>query len=111
MCSYVLKNISWTRRVMSEFLNHNRTVTYSQLKQRRQISDNPKNKCEDQNNLQKDDDHNLTSAINSKYKIFHEQHADIIFDVSEEQQKIKLEDLNVQKEFHDPYADVNLKRK
>ena len=55
--------------------------------------------------------YNLTGAMNIKYKVFHDKDADIILDVSEEQQKILLEDLNKQEEkVHDPYADINLER-
>lgn len=48
--------------------------------------------------------------MNTKYKVFHDEDADVILDVSEEQQKIFLEDLNKQEEICDPYADINLNR-
>lgn len=109
MRSCILKNLARTRRILREsFAKTNRTLTYSQLKQTRRFSSNLKKYGDARED--DDDDHNLTATINAKYKIFQDQDADVILDVSEERQKIKLEELNAQKEFHDPYADLNLKR-
>lgn len=47
--------------------------------------------------------------MNTKYKVFHDEDADVILDVSEEQQ-ILLENLNKQEEAHDPYSNLNLNR-
>jgi len=60
--------------------------------------------------VSKNTGYNLTGTINTKYKIFHDEDADVILDVSEEQQKILLEDLNKQEQIRDPYADINLNR-
>ncbi|XP_067216533.1 ribosomal silencing factor RsfS isoform X2 [Linepithema humile] len=49
----------------------------------------------------------LRAAINEKYKLFSEN-ADVILDVSEERQRINLEELQAQEEVHNPYADLNL---
>lgn len=70
------------------------------------------NDCKDEkDDTSKDTDYNLAGAMNIKYKVFHDEDADIILDVSEEQQKILLEDLNKQEEeVRDPYADINLER-
>lgn len=61
--------------------------------------------------MRKGDDHNLASAINEKYKFFSDKNADVILDVSEEQQRINLVELQTQEEVHDPYANINLSRK
>ncbi|XP_011695265.1 PREDICTED: uncharacterized protein LOC105454385 [Wasmannia auropunctata] len=53
--------------------------------------------------------YNLATTMNTKYKVFHDEDADVILDVSEEQQKILLEDLGKQQEeARDPYTDVDL---
>jgi len=68
-----------------------------------------KNRSSDENDDEsKDAGYNLAGAINTKYKIFHDKDADVILDVSEEQQKILLEDLDKKEEIRDPYADINL---
>lgn len=55
------------------------------------------------------DDHNLTTSMNAKYKVFHDEE-DVILDVTEEQHKIDLELLTAQEQPHDPYAGINLER-
>lgn len=108
MRSYILRNLLSTRKILCEsFAKNNRVLTYSQLKQSRQFSSNSEKKPD---NLQEDEP-NLASPINMKYKIFDDKDADVIFDVSEEQQKIKLEELRAQETFYDRYADINLNRK
>lgn len=77
----------------------------------RRFSSNINNKYDNEdNNVCRSDNHNLAAAINEKYKPFSDQNADVILDVSEEQQKINLEELQTQQEIHDPYADINLSR-
>ncbi|RLU20072.1 hypothetical protein DMN91_006678 [Ooceraea biroi] len=111
MRSCILKNLLRTRRVLLESYGKNHeTLTYSQLKLTRRFSSDLKIKCDHENdNTRKDDDHNLAAAINTRYKFFDDKDADVILDVSEEQEKIALEDLNAQEEVRDPYVDLNLK--
>ncbi|XP_020290500.1 mitochondrial assembly of ribosomal large subunit protein 1 [Pseudomyrmex gracilis] len=80
---------------------HVRTVTYSKF------SENKKGNCSNENETEKNINHNLTATIN-KYEIFHDE-ADVILDVTEEQRKINLEDLEKQ-QVYDPYADINSTR-
>lgn len=91
--------------------NYAKTLTYSQLKLTRQFSSKLNNTYDDENNnVRRSDNHNLTTAINEKYKLFSDENADVILDVSEEQQRISLEELQMQKEVYNPYADINLSR-
>lgn len=109
MCLHVLKNLLHTQRILCG--NYAKT-TYSQLKLIKQFSSNVDSKyVSKDNNVRRSDNHNLAGAINEKYKLFSDQNADIILDVSEEQQKISLEELRIQKEIHDSYTDINLNRK
>ncbi|KAG5315895.1 MASU1 protein, partial [Acromyrmex insinuator] len=113
MRSCILRNLLSIRRLSREVPGSytSRSLTYSWLKLTRRFSSDVENDHKDK----KDDTskntgpYNLAGAMNVKYKVFHDEDADIIFDVSEEQQKILLEDLNKQEEkVHDPYADINL---
>lgn len=74
----------------------------------RQFASKPDRKPGDYD-ASKENDDNLPTAINMKYKAFHDEDADVILDVSEELQKISLEEISKQ-EVHDPYADINLSR-
>lgn len=78
------------------------------MKLTRQFSSKPNNKLGD--DVFKGNDDDLATAINTKYKAFHDEDADVILDVSEELEKINLEDLSAQEEVHDPYANINLSR-
>lgn len=114
MRSCILRSLLRTRRALQEsFVRSDEVLTYSQLKSTRRFSSNhPRTECgTESDDGSKDADHNLAAAINTKYKFFDDKDADVILDVSEEQQKISLEALNVQQEVHDPYADINLNRK
>jgi len=113
MCSYILKNLLRTRRILQKSFNKNHEIlTYSQLKLTRQFSSDLEIKYSNENNNgQKDSNHNLAATINTKYKFFDEKDADVILDVNEEEERIILEDLNMQEKIHDPYVDINLNRK
>lgn len=99
----ILKNLSRTSRLLCKFCNNNHTQTSTYSK----FSENKKGNCSDENETEKNFNHNLTATIN-KYEIFRDE-ADVILDVTEEQQKINLEDLEKQ-QIYDPYADINLTR-
>jgi len=113
MRSCILKNLLCTRQILQKSFNKNHEIlTYSQLKLTRQFSSDLRIKHGNENNNgQKDSNHNLAATINTKYKFFDDKDADVILDVSEEQEKIILEDLNAQEKIHDPYVDINLNRK
>ncbi|XP_012532435.1 uncharacterized protein LOC105834474 [Monomorium pharaonis] len=112
MCSCVLRSLFRARPPSLEvFGGGYATQTYSRLKITRKFSSNAGEKDrgdEDDDTANKSAGYNLAAAINTKYKVFHDKDADVILDVSEEQQKILLEDLNKQEEVRDPYADINL---
>ncbi|XP_011255152.2 mitochondrial assembly of ribosomal large subunit protein 1 [Camponotus floridanus] len=104
----ILRNLLRAQRISRKSFSSNRTqlLTYSQLKLTRQFASKPDRKpgnCD----TSKENDDNLPTAINMKYKAFHDEDADVILDVSEEMQKISLEEISKQ-EIHDPYADINL---
>ncbi|XP_029156091.1 uncharacterized protein LOC114928890 [Nylanderia fulva] len=103
MRTCVLRNL--LGRVSRESIR-TRVQTYSQFRETRRFSNKPGNPGED--DASKNADDNLATAIGSKYKTFHDEDADVILDVSEELQKISLEDINQQQEDHDPYAGINL---
>lgn len=108
MRTCILRNLLRARRISRESFNGSRTqiLTYSQLKLTRQFASKPDRKAGDDD---ASNDDNLPTAINMKYKTFHDEDADVILDVSEELQKINLEEISEQ-EVHDPYADINLSR-
>lgn len=114
MRSCILRNLLSIRQLSREAprSHTSRSLTYSWLKLTRRFSSDVGNDCKDEkDDTSKDTDYNLAGAMNIKYKVFHDEDADIILDVSEEQQKILLEDLNKQEEeVRDPYADINLER-
>ncbi|KAH0945651.1 hypothetical protein HN011_006660 [Eciton burchellii] len=112
MCSYILKNLLRTRKILQKSFNKNHEIlTYSQLKLTRQFSNDLEIKYgNENNNEQKDSNHNLAATINTKYKFFDDKDADVILDVNEEQERIILEDLKTQEKIHDPYVDINLNR-
>ncbi|KAM0728233.1 Mitochondrial assembly of ribosomal large subunit protein 1 [Formica fusca] len=107
MRTCILRNLLRARRILRGSSSSNRTqiLTYSQLKLTRQFSSKPDRKPDD---ASKSEDDNLATAINTKYKAFHDEDADVILDVSEELEKINIEDVSAQEEVHDPYADINL---
>lgn len=108
----ILRNLLRTRYPSREILSGHlaRSLIYSRLGLTRRFSSNvKKDRGDEKNDVSKDTGYNL-AAMNTKYKIFHDEDADVILDVSEEQQKILLEDLNKQEKIHDPYADLNLNR-
>ncbi|XP_077279405.1 ribosomal silencing factor RsfS-like protein, 312 [Temnothorax americanus] len=107
----VLRNLLRARHLSRETLGGHsaRSLTYSRLRLTRRFSSTVGKDGGDENDdATKGTGSNLATAINAKYKIFHDEDADVILDVSEEQQKILLEDLNKQEEIRDPYADINL---
>ncbi|XP_014471587.1 PREDICTED: uncharacterized protein LOC106742817 isoform X2 [Dinoponera quadriceps] len=113
MRSCILRGLLRTRSILHQSFAKNKGIlTYSQLKQSRRFSNNLRKEPgeEDLTDERKDDDHNLTTSISAKYKIFHDEEVDVILDVTEEQRKIDLELLTAQEQFHDPYAGINLKR-
>lgn len=109
----VLRNLLRTRRSSREVLGGHaaRLLTYSRLRLTRGFSGSVKDHGDENDNADKDAGYNLAGTMNAKYKVFHEKDVDVILDVSEEQQKILLEDLNKQEKIHDPYADIDLNRK
>ncbi|KAL6424150.1 hypothetical protein ACFW04_009784 [Cataglyphis niger] len=108
MRTCILRNLFRARQILRESSSSNPTqiLTYSQLKLTRQFSKKPHNKLGD--DVFKGDDADPATAISAKYKAFHDEDADVILDVSEELEKINLEDLSTQEEVHDPYANINL---
>ncbi|XP_011866758.1 PREDICTED: uncharacterized protein LOC105561411 [Vollenhovia emeryi] len=86
-----------------------RSLTYSRLRLTRRFSSDAGSGRDDGNaDAGKGAGPNLVASMDTKYKIFHDADADIILDVSEERQKILLEDLNKQEETRDPYADIKM---
>ncbi|XP_011168957.1 mitochondrial assembly of ribosomal large subunit protein 1 [Solenopsis invicta] len=85
-----------------------RWLTYSRLRLTRRFASNAgKDRGDENDDAKKGAGYNLATAMNTKYKVFHDEDADVILDVSEEQQ-ILLENLNKQEEAHDPYSNLNL---
>ncbi|XP_014203982.1 uncharacterized protein K12H4.2 [Copidosoma floridanum] len=70
-------------------------------------------KLSDSENFEEDksDEHNLPSAFATKYKVFRDEDAPVIFDVNEEKKRIALSELHItETDQEDPYADINLTR-
>lgn len=101
---HILKNLSRTSRLLCKFCsnNHRQRLTYSQF------SGNKKGNCSNEKDTEESFNHNLTATIN-KYEIFQDE-ADVILDVTEEGQKIRLEDVDTQQAY-DPYIDISLTRR
>lgn len=55
-------------------------------------------------------EHNLPSSLTSKYKVFRDEDAPIIFDVNEEKKRIALDELKIEEEGIDPYEGINMTR-
>lgn len=111
MRSRVLLSLMKTRKLWSEcFVSYkNSAVTYSQLRQCSKLSTNGEPKLINIENTKKIEPHNLSVYGDSKYKVFEDKDAEIVFDV-EEQQKVSLEELNVQQEYQNPYEGLNMER-
>ncbi|EFN77761.1 mitochondrial assembly of ribosomal large subunit protein 1 [Harpegnathos saltator] len=112
MRSCILRSLLRSRRVLHEsFIKDKEILTYSQLKQSRQFSNNLGKEFGGANEIDsRKDDNNLAASVNAKYKVFHDEEADVILDVTEEQYKVDLKLLTKQETVHDPYAGINLKR-
>lgn len=102
-----LSNFLRTRKLFyeySKFCVNN--IIYSQVRQITKFSNKQFNSDKNVEN----DSHNLVDSISTTHKIFEDKNADIIFDISEKQEKVNLEDLIIE-EHHDPYEGINLERK
>lgn len=114
MRSCILRSLLHSRRIFRQsFVKNKEVLTYSQLKQLRLFSDNVGKKVgeKDDVDVREHDDHNLaTTSVSAKYKVFHDEEADVILDVTEEQHKIDLELLAEETKVHDPYVGINLER-
>lgn len=113
MRSCILRSLLRSRRILREsFVKNKEVLTYSQLKQSREYSSGLGKKFGEENAIdaRKDGDHNLAGSVSTKYKTFHDEEADVILDVTEEQHKIDLELLTAQEKVHDPYVGLNLER-
>ncbi|XP_050471331.1 uncharacterized protein LOC126864238 [Bombus huntii] len=84
-------------------------VTYSQLRQITMFPNNNQKQYNDDENIE-NESHNLVGSLSTTHKVFEDENAEIIFDVSEKQEMINLEDLRIEEEPHDPYEGINLKR-
>lgn len=84
-------------------------VTYSQLRQITMFPNNNQKQFNDDENIE-NESHNLVGSLSTTHKVFEDENAEIIFDVSEKQEMINLEDLRIEEEPHDPYEGINLKR-
>ncbi|XP_034174913.1 ribosomal silencing factor RsfS-like protein, 312 isoform X1 [Osmia lignaria lignaria] len=105
----LIQTLSRSKKLLCEYSKPrtNKIITYSLLKQVKNFSTNNQ-KCikhDDQNQS-----HNLPGSINITHEIFEDKNAEIIYDVSETQETINLEDLRIEKEDHDPYEGINLER-
>lgn len=58
---------------------------------------------------EQNEEHNLPSALSTKYKVFRDEDAPVIFDVNEERKKIILDELKIEKETN-PYEGINMTR-
>lgn len=91
----------------SKFCANN--IIYSQIKQVTKFSNDSQKQFNSAKNVESDS-HNLIGSINTTHKIFEDKNTEIIFDISERQEKVNLEDLIIE-EHHDPYEGINLERK
>ncbi|XP_076291872.1 ribosomal silencing factor RsfS-like protein, 312 isoform X2 [Lasioglossum baleicum] len=100
-----------TRKLFYEYFKPrvNNVITYSQLKQVRQFSVKSDKELKNIENVESNSG-NLSGSFSSTYKVFDDKDAEIIFDVSEKEETIQLEDLQAEEEFHDPYVGINLER-
>ena len=108
----LLINLFRTKKQFYEYLKPctNSIITYSQLRQIITFSNNSQKWFNDTKNVE-NKSHNLVSSIGMTHKVFEDQDAEIIFDASEKQEAINLEDLRIEEEPYDPYEGINLKRK
>ncbi|CAD1477374.1 unnamed protein product, partial [Heterotrigona itama] len=108
----LLTNLLRTKKQFCEYLKPsvNNIITYSQLRQITIFSNNSQ-KWLNNDKIVKTESHNLVSSIGMTHKIFEDQDAEIIFDASEKQEAINLEDLRIEEEPYDPYEGINLKRR
>ncbi|KAK9308760.1 hypothetical protein QLX08_001368 [Tetragonisca angustula] len=107
----LLINLFRTKKQFYEYLKPctNSIITYSQLRQIITFSNNSQKWFNDNKNVE-NKSHNLVSSIGMTHKVFEDQDAEIIFDASEKQEAINLEDLRIEEEPYDPYEGINLKR-
>ncbi|KAI4482685.1 hypothetical protein M0804_008538 [Polistes exclamans] len=110
MSNNILSNLLRARKIYKTFISHNnRSITYSLLKQTRCYSDiNPKTLSKEE--PVNENESNLVENIDSKYKLFQDKDSKVILDVDEEREKILLDELRVEEEYHDPYKGLNLTR-
>ncbi|KAL7298707.1 hypothetical protein TKK_0008465 [Trichogramma kaykai] len=67
-------------------------------------------KPEENDRSEQKDEHNPSSVFDSKYKVFHDEDSQVIFDVSEEKKRIDLGDLIEEQAEYDPFQGINLER-
>ncbi|KOC62703.1 Mitochondrial assembly of ribosomal large subunit protein 1 [Habropoda laboriosa] len=111
MRSRLLPSLLQSRKLVYKYSKPftNNVVTYFQLKQITQFSTNNKKYFKNDKN-DESRVHNLIGSAGITHKIFKEEDAEIIFDISEKQETINLEDLMSEEEHYDPYEGINLKR-
>lgn len=67
---------------------------------------------ENEDEIDKNEVHNLSTTFTDKYKLFKDEDSPVIFDVEEEKRRIALDELvDKKKEEDDPYVGIDLKRK
>lgn len=106
----LLSNFLRTKKLFyeySKFCANN--IICSQIRQITKFLNNSQKQFNNDKNVESDS-HNLIGSISTTHKIFEDKNAEIIFDVSERQEKVNLEDLIIE-EHHDPYKGINLERK
>ena len=79
-------------------------------KKRTFCSKSNREKLSSDETAEEESEHNLTYAVDQKYKVFRDEDSQIIFDVDEERNKINLAELIREEEYEDPYAGINLTR-
>ncbi|XP_003699310.1 ribosomal silencing factor RsfS-like protein, 312 [Megachile rotundata] len=106
----LLQNLSRSRKLLCEYSkpHRNSIITYSLLKQVKNLSTN--NQKFNKDDYSQNRSHNLAGSINITHEVLDDENAEIIFDVSEKQETINLEDLRISEEVRDPYEGINLER-
>ncbi|KAI4503783.1 hypothetical protein M0802_001186 [Mischocyttarus mexicanus] len=110
MSNKILSNLLRARKIYKTLISHNnRSITYSLLKQTRCYSDISSNTLSKEEPVNKNES-DFEENISSKYKLFQDKDSKVILDVDEEREKILLDELRIEEEYHDPYEGLNLTR-
>ncbi|XP_066594318.1 mitochondrial assembly of ribosomal large subunit protein 1-like [Prorops nasuta] len=83
--------------------------TYSRLLQSRKLSSDQEG-SHSKEELSKCEEDSLSIVLQSKYDIFHDEDSSIIFDIHEEQERLKLGMVQETVQKHETYNDLNLDR-